>query len=402
MPSAYPPRRWARRCGPALLGGRAAHTLILLALLLGCCCGQSLAQSAPSLWGRPVTQRHLECDCNLKLQNFPGAVTQQIGEPLDPAKVSESLKRLYATGRFSELRAEGALEGNGVSLTFVARAQYFIGIVTAEGNPGPVEARALVTASRLRLGQPLTDEDLNAAHKRLSDLLVANGYYQSRITHEIERNPDTLEANVGFTIKAGPPARVSAVQFQDDSGFPPERLMKVSGWHPHMYLTAARVERGLYRLHQFYVAHGRLQVNISIQQRIYDAKTNTEKLIVKADGGPLVRVRVQGASISSSQLQNLLPLYHDGVTDDQALARSEKLLEDHFQQQGYFSASVKASRVPRQEPQPHVEILFQREPWAARRFRRLRRKRQYCDPDGGTGSRHYPAGPGIASAIAHL
>ncbi len=286
-------------------------------------------------------------------------MTQQIGEPLDPAKVSDSLKRLYATGRFSELRAEGAREGNGVSLTFVARAQYFIGIVTAEGNPGPVEARALVTTSRLRLGQPLTDEDLNAAHKRLSDLLVANGYYQSRITHEIERNPNTLEANVSITIKAGPPARVSAVQFQDDSGFPPERLMRVSGWHPHMYLTAARVERGRYRLHQFYVAHGRLQVNISIQQRTYDAKTNTEKLIVKADGGPLVRVQVQGASISSSQLLNLLPLYRDGVTDDQALSRSEKVLEDHFQQQGYFSVSVKASRMPRQEPQPHVEILFQ-------------------------------------------
>ena len=33
--------------------------------------------------------------------------------------------------------------------------------------------------------------------------------------------PDTLEANVSFIIKAGPPARVSAVQFQDDAGFPP-------------------------------------------------------------------------------------------------------------------------------------------------------------------------------------
>ena len=340
-------------------GGRAAYTLILFTLLLGRCCGQTLAQSAPSLWGRPITHLNLECNCNLKLQNFPGAVTQQIGEPLDPAKISESLKRLYATGRFSELRAESALEGDGVSLTFVARAQYFIGIVTAEGNPGPIEARALVTASRLRLGQPLSDEDLNAAQKRLSDLLVSSGYYQSRITHEIEPDLDTLEANVGFAIKAGPPARVSAVQFQDDSPFPPERLMKISGYHPHMYLTAARLQRGLYRLHQFYVTHGHLQVNISIQQRIYDAKTNTEKLIVKADGGPLLLVRVQGASISASQLQNLLPLYRDGVTDDQALAVSEKLLEGHFQQKGYFFASVKASRVPHQEPQPHVEILFQ-------------------------------------------
>ncbi len=77
-----------------------------------------------------------------------------------------------------------------------------------EGHPGPIEARALVTATRLRLGRPLTDDDLDAATKRLSDLLVANGYYQSRITREIKRNPDTLEANVVFPIEAGSPARV--------------------------------------------------------------------------------------------------------------------------------------------------------------------------------------------------
>jgi len=340
------------------MGGRVTHLLILFTLLPGSCCGESLARIGPSLWGRPVTNLHLECDCKLTLQNFPGAVTQQMGEPLDPAKLSESLKRLYATGRFTELRAEGMPEGDGVSITFVARAQYFVGIVTAEGSTGAVEARALVTTSRLRLGQPLNDEEVSAAHRRLTDLLASNGYYQSRITHEIERNPNTLEADVIFAIKTGPPARVSAVQFQDDSGFPPDRLMKVSGWHPHMYLTAARAEHGLYRLRQFYVAHGRLQVNISIKQRVYDDKTNTEKLVVRAEGGPRFQVRVQGASISSSQLQSLLPLYRDGVTDDQALTASERLLEGYFQQKGYFFVSVKASRTPRKDPLPHTEIVF--------------------------------------------
>ena len=348
----------SKRCGHALICGSIAHLLISFALLLGYCCGESIAQTAPSLWGRPVTNLHLECDCKLTLQNFPAAVTQQKGEPLDPAKLSESLKRLYATGRFTELRAEGTAEGDGVSIAFVARAQYFIGIVTAEGSTGPLEARTLVTGSRLRLGRPLTDEELDAAHKRLSDLLVSNGYYQSRITHEVERNPDTLEANVVFSIHAGPPARVSAVDFHDHAEFSSPRLMKISGWHPNMWLTAARVQRGLYRLHQFYVAQGRLKVNISIQQRIYDAKTNTEKVVVISDGGPLIRVRVQGAAISSSQLTDLLPLYRDGVTDDQALAVCGKILEDHFQQKGYFSVTVNASRVARETPQPHVEILF--------------------------------------------
>ncbi len=359
MPCACSPHCRARRCGPALVGGRTAHALTFLFLLLGCCCGQSQAQTEPSLWGHRVSHLQIQCDCNLKLQNFPGAVTQEIGEPLEPAKISESLKRLYATGRFSELRVEGVPEPGGISLTFIARAQYFVGTITTEGNPGPIEARAFATASRLRLGHPLTDEDLAAAHRRLTNLMLANGYYQSQITSNLERNRDTLEASVAFMVKAGHAARVSEVQFQDDAAFPPERLMKVSGWHPRMFLTATRAEHGLYRLHQYYVAHGRLQANINIKQRVYDARTNTEKVMVKAEGGPLIRVRVQGASISSSQLQTLLPLYHDGVTDDQALGRSEKLLEDRFQQQGYFAATVKASRTLRQDPQPYVQIVFQ-------------------------------------------
>lgn len=256
------------------------------------------------------------------------------------------------------MRAEGVPEGDGVAITFVARAQYFIGIITAEGSPSPIETRALVTASRLRLGQPLTEDDLAAAHKRLHDLLISNGYYRAVITHSIERNPDTLEANVAFHIKAGLPARVSAVQFIDDSGFAPERLMKVSGWHPRLYLTAARVERGLYRLRQFYVAHGRIQANINVQHRIYDSGSNTEKVVIKAQGGPLLRVRVQGASISSTQLQNLLPLYRDGAADDQALALSAKSLEGYFQRKGYFFVTVKPSQIPHSGPQARTEILF--------------------------------------------
>ena len=43
----------------------------------------------------------------------------ELNEPLvDAAKVSESLKRLYATGRFQELRAVAVPEAKGVALIF--------------------------------------------------------------------------------------------------------------------------------------------------------------------------------------------------------------------------------------------------------------------------------------------
>ncbi len=334
------------------------RTFILLVLLSGCS-APAFAQGTLSPWGKPVVRIELQCDCNLNLGDFPGALTQQIGQPLDREGISESLKRLYATGRFSELRVDASAEGTGVALTFVARAQFFVGVVTAQGKTGPLEPRALVTASRLRLGRALEVDDLSVADKRLSDLMASNGYYQSQISHQISRNRNSMEANVVFSIQAGTPARISGVEFPEDAGFSPERLMRVSGWHPHIILTETRLERGLYRLHQFYVAHGHLRADISIQKREYNAATNTEKLIVKTDVGPLLSVRVQGASISRSQLQNLLPLYRDGATDTPALERCERLLEGHFQQQGYFAAKATARRKSAQGPQPHQEIIFQ-------------------------------------------
>lgn len=334
------------------------YSIFIFSVLTLCCGrGQTFAVDA-SLWGRTVTSLHFECDCDLKLQDFPGTVVQHVGEPLDRAKIASSLKRLYATGRFDDLRAEGSAEGVGVSVIFVARAQYFVGIVTAEGKTGPLDARALVTASRLRLGEPLTTERLDAALKRLRDLMAANGYYQSKVSHQLQRFPETLVASVLFSIESGEPARVSSIDFQHRTEFSAQRLRNVAGWHPNMVLTSARVQRGLDRLRQFYVAHGHLKVNLSVQRRTFDAKTNTEKVTVAVESGPLIQVQVKGAAISTSQLANLLPLYRDGVTDDKALEVCSRILEGHFQQKGYFFVTVKASRTQRETPQPHMEILF--------------------------------------------
>ncbi len=308
--------------------------------------------------GLPVTSLQLKCDCDLTLQNFPGAVVQKLHEPLDPALISASLKHLYSSGRFTELKADGVPDGSGVAITFFARAQYFVGIVTAEGNPSSIESRAVVTASRLRLGQPLTQDSLAAARKRLKDLLLANGYYQSAIDNQVNRNPKTQEADVAFTIQAGPPARVTAVQFMGDAVFPSDHLMKVSGWRLHTILPAPKLEHGLYRLRQFYLARGRIQASVDVQQREFDSKTNTEKLIVKVQSGPLLRLRVQGADISSAKLQNLLPLYHDGVVDDPSLALCSKIMEGYFQRKGYFYVKVKATRTTHTAPEPSIEILF--------------------------------------------
>jgi outer membrane protein assembly complex protein YaeT len=261
------------------------------------------------------------------------------------------LKKLYASGRFTELRAEAEPGAGGVHLLFLGRAQYFVGVVQVEGTPSALGARALVTVSRLRLGQPVSDDLLATAHRHITEMLASNGYYQAGLQYRLLPDPATQEDGVLFSVFPGKPARVGSVEFQGHLGFPSAKLAKVAGWHPGMQLTSARVERGLLRLHQFFLSRQRLQANASVLKREYDTRLNTEKLLVKVEAGPLVRVRVEGAKISRSKLKTLLPVYRDGVVDEAALARSERILEDHFQQLGYFSATVKAAQALHAESQ---------------------------------------------------
>jgi outer membrane protein assembly complex protein YaeT len=305
---------------------------------------ESPKATAAASWGLRVVSIRLQCERNLDIDDYLPVIAQKIGEPLDKSKVAESLKNLYATGRFAELRADAEPVAGGVNLIFLGRCQYFVGVVRVEGAPGTLESRALVNAARLRLGQPLTEEDLAEAQKHLAELLAANAYYRVRIERQIQPNPDTQEANVVLAVWPGPAARLNGVEFQGQTVFPPARLLAVAGWHNGMRLSSARLERGLFRIHHFFVAHDRLQATVSMSKRVYDSNSNTEKLLVQTQAGPLIQVHVEGAHLRRSKLKDLVPIFRDGVVDDPALARSERGLESYFQQEGYLSASAKGER----------------------------------------------------------
>jgi outer membrane protein assembly complex protein YaeT len=328
-----------------------------------------------------VLDVQLSCvDARLALSDFPGAVSQQVNQPLDSSKIAASLKNLYATGRFTELRAEAEPGQGGVHLLFVGRAQYFVGVVRVEGTPSALESRFLLTSTRLRLGQPVSEDILIAAQSHIIDTLASNGYYRATVRYHLLPDPATQVAEARFSVFPGKPARFSGVEFQGHPGFPPAKLTKVAGWRHAAQLTSARLERGLLRLRQFFISRNRLQATVSVVKREYDTKRDTEKLLVKVETGPVVRVRVEevaisrsklksvlpawlrarleGARIPPSKLKSLLPVYRDGVLDQAALARSERILEDYFQGEGYFSATVKATQTLHAKSQI-LDLTFQ-------------------------------------------
>src|SRR5262249_12517398 len=60
---------------------------------------------------------------------------QKVGAALDRDHIRESIRILYATGRFADIQAEVTPSGNGVVLSFVTSPNFFVGAVNVDGAP---------------------------------------------------------------------------------------------------------------------------------------------------------------------------------------------------------------------------------------------------------------------------
>jgi outer membrane protein assembly factor BamA len=62
------------------------------------------------------------------------------GQPLQLEQVRAAIDRLYATGRYADIRVDAQDASGGVLLRFLTRGNYFIGRVTVEDIPAPPAA----------------------------------------------------------------------------------------------------------------------------------------------------------------------------------------------------------------------------------------------------------------------
>src|SRR5262245_36978131 len=85
-------------------------------------------------------------------------------QPLRMADVRASIERLYATGRYKDIRVDAEPYNNGVIVRFLTENSWFIGNVSVTGrfseppNPGQLE-----NAARLDLGAPFVEDKIKQA-----------------------------------------------------------------------------------------------------------------------------------------------------------------------------------------------------------------------------------------------
>jgi outer membrane protein insertion porin family len=300
-------------------------------------------------------------DAAYLLQMLP----QKLGEPLDRDNVRESIRVLYATGRFSDIQAEVSPSAPGVRLTFTTSLNFFVGAIDVEGAPNRPNYNQIVNASKFQLGELYTSDKLNRSLQNVRQLMQENGYYRARVTAESTSNAATQQVNLLFHITPGEPAHVGQVKATGYSIFSQGQLEDIAKMHSGDRVTAPRVTNSLQRLRKKFQKQHRVLAQVSVAEQKYNPVSNAVDYTYLIQPGPIVVIYAQGFHISRGVLKREIPVYEENALDDDLLNEGRRNLLDYLQSRGHFDANVEFHK----ETAPDMlRVIYSINPGAVHRF----------------------------------
>jgi outer membrane protein insertion porin family len=272
---------------------------------------------------------------------LPGELTQKVGEPLDPEKVRESTRRLFASGRYRDIQVRGVRQGSALTLIFAGSPRFYVGRITIDGVKSERLTSLLEFATKLSPGTAFSEAQIATGTEGIKQILQLQGYYEPTVAVKTETDVAGDQVNATYTVNIGPQARVGKVTVEGvDGGMTAEEFLKKSKLKAGSKVTRDTTSNALARLRKQYQKRDHLEAAVTLQKQTYDASRKQVDYDFRVSEGPEVKVSVEGAKISKSRLHLLVPIFEEGTIDNDLLNEGVHNLRDYQQQQGYFDAKV--------------------------------------------------------------
>jgi outer membrane protein insertion porin family len=284
-----------------------------------------------------------------------------IGDAYDPAKVDQSIKSLFSTGLFSDVRIDR--DGTGVVVTVVENP--VVNQVAFEGNR-EVDKATLEAEVQLKPRSVFTRARVQADVQRILDVYRRQGRYAASVDPkviELENN----RVNVVFEISEGGATKVQAINFIGNKAFSDSQLRDIistsqSGLFDFIKGTNIydpdRLALDKELLRQFYLKNGYADIRVvSAGAELARDGSGFYVTFVVDEGEPFTFGKVDIESslpgVDPRTLQGELQTSPGSTYDQQAMDRTVERLTLVISEQGFAFARVR----PRAVREPGARII---------------------------------------------
>ncbi len=275
-------------------------------------------------------------------------LTIQPGVSFSGADIDESVKRLYATGYFSDVK----ISVSGSSLVVTVAENELVNQVVFNGNRKIKDDKLSGVVQTQPLG-PYSQAMVNADIERLRTAYSQIGRDDVEITTQTV-NVGQGRVNIAFVINEGDRTKIADINFVGNQAYGDGRLKAVivtkeSG--PLSFLTRKdiyspdKLRADEDALRQFYYNHGYPDFRIISSDAQLDASTNKYTINFTVEEGPRyqfgdINVESSVEGVSGEELRGLVETKPGAVYDSREIQKSMEAISKQVASRGYPFARV--------------------------------------------------------------
>jgi outer membrane protein assembly complex protein YaeT len=288
--------------------------------------------------GAIVTSVGFHADSGVDTSSFNHYVTVKVGQPLSIRNAQTSVKSLFATGNFRDIRVDSAPSGNGVAVVFELYTNFRVVSIDFDGLNGTDRDRALRTLP-FHLGDVLSLNAVDHGADAIQDLLKRSGYLAVTVDPETSFLRQQSRAAVIFHVTRGQRATVGTVVIAGDTApFNTQKLIDRMKHGPGKAFDLDEARLDADRMRQWLLRQEYRKASVRYDSNTYDPATHKVALRYTATTGPLVKIEVTG--ISRGALRGLLPYRRNQPYSEDAIDRAAADIVTALQQRGFYNAAV--------------------------------------------------------------
>jgi outer membrane protein assembly complex protein YaeT len=297
------------------------------------------AVSTNAAAGSPIARIDFRADARFDTTTLTRYVTLEVGQPVSVREVQSSVKNLFATGNFRDIRVDATPGDGGTLLTFSLFLHYRVGDIKVEGLKRSDRGRAERELT-IRAGEVLSLDDVDDSANAVQAELVRGGFLEATVDPETTFDRARSLAAVTFHVTPGPHAKIAQVIFEGDPApYTTEDLIKRMRRKPGSDFNTTTAREEAERIRNFLIREEHRRADVDYLGHTYDAATKSVTLRYRAVTGPIVKTEVAG--VDRGLVRRQLPFrsrnqeYSEDVIDRAATEMVQSL-----QQRGYFNAAV--------------------------------------------------------------
>jgi outer membrane protein insertion porin family len=201
--------------------GLLAALLVLSSVPLSLGLSASFGELSVHAQGAVIRSIVVEGNRRVEPETVRSYLTFSSGDTYDPAEVNQSLKTLFATGLFQDVR----IRRSGSTIIVIVVENPIVNQVAFEGNR-EVEDDVLAGEVQLKPRAVYTRARVQADVQRILNVYRRQGLYAAQVEPKII-NLDSNRINVVFEINEGPSTKVRAINFIGNHAFSDSQLRYV-------------------------------------------------------------------------------------------------------------------------------------------------------------------------------